>query len=101
MEDRVLETSSARPKRTNGSGLRGRVFLCDENVLVRDDLAGLIDRQHDLCCCGVAENLNAGREVLRDSNPDIILTELRFEGSESVERISQLAVEMEIGRAHV
>jgi len=94
MEDGILERSRTTPSKLSlENGLRRRVFLCDENVLVREELAELIEAQHDMCCCGVADSVDAARELLRDSNPDIILSELKFEDTESVASISDLALE--------
>jgi DNA-binding NarL/FixJ family response regulator len=55
-----------------------RVVLAEDNVLVREGIARVIDREDDLELVGVAEDLPSLLALIDEAKPDVVLTDIRM-----------------------
>jgi DNA-binding NarL/FixJ family response regulator len=69
---------------------RHTVFLVDDHPLVREWLANLIERQHDLCVCGQAEDAAMAVTDIARLQPDVVVVDLSLQGQSGLELIRQL-----------
>jgi DNA-binding NarL/FixJ family response regulator len=69
---------------------RRQILLVDDHPLMRDGLAGLINRQPDLAVCGEAGDPFAASQALVNGRPDLILTDITMPGRSGFEFIKDL-----------
>jgi DNA-binding NarL/FixJ family response regulator len=69
---------------------RKRFLLVDDHPFMRAGLGALIDRQPDLAVCGEAGNPAEAFAQLRDTKPDLVLTDLTMPGRSGLEFIKDL-----------
>ena len=62
-----------------------RVLVADDQDLIRDGLAAIIDSQHDLAVVGVAADGAEAIRAARDLRPDITLMDIRMPGTDGLE----------------
>ena len=55
-----------------------RIYIIDDNELVRESLATLIDLQPDMETCGEASNARAAQAEIPDLAPDLVLVDLKL-----------------------
>ncbi|MBU3737366.1 MAG: response regulator, partial [Rhodoferax sp.] len=70
-----------------------RVVVVDDSAVVRSMLAAIINRQGDMECVGVARDPIDARELIRQSDPDVITLDVempRMDGLEFLERLMRL-----------
>jgi DNA-binding NarL/FixJ family response regulator len=67
-----------------------RVFVVDGDPAARDELAGMIDRQADMLCCGKAGGFAAAQNRLPSLQPDLVIIELRSNPGDGIEFIKSL-----------
>ena len=67
-----------------------RVLVADDQDLIRDGLAAIIDSQHDLAVVGVAADGAEAIRAARDLRPDITLLDIRKPGTDGLEATRQL-----------
>ena len=71
------------------------VFLADDNVIVREGVRTLLERQSDLRVVGVAEDYDSLVEGVLASQPHVLVTDIRMpptfqrEGIEAAREVSQ------------
>ena len=70
-----------------------RVVVVDDSALVRSLLSEIINRQPDMECIGTANDPLAARELIRETNPDVITLDVempKMDGLEFLSRIMRL-----------
>ena len=67
-----------------------RIFVADDHPLVRDGLAGMINRQPDLVCCGEAASIAEAQKGITESKPDLAIIDLRLKAGDGLEFIKSL-----------
>jgi DNA-binding NarL/FixJ family response regulator len=55
-----------------------RLVLAEDNVLMREGVRALIELEDDLMLAGVAEDLNSLLDLVREHEPDLVLTDIRM-----------------------
>jgi DNA-binding NarL/FixJ family response regulator len=71
-------------------GSRIRVYIADDQVLVRRGLASLIRGQNDMELCGEASNFEVACVEIRDLQPDVVILEPSIDGAHGIGRIESL-----------
>ncbi len=67
-----------------------RIFLIDDQPIVRERLTDLINQQPDLAACGEAEETRGAMDQIDRQNPDLIITGLSFKHSHGLGLIKEL-----------
>ena len=67
-----------------------RVVVVDDSALIRSLLKEIIDRQTDMQCVGVAADPLAAREVIRDTNPDVITLDVEMPRMDGIDFLGKL-----------
>ncbi len=70
-----------------------RVVVVDDSALVRSLLSEIINRQTDMECIGTANDPIQARELIRETNPDVITLDVempKMDGLEFLSRIMKL-----------
>ena len=67
-----------------------RVVVVDDSALIRSLLKEIIDRQTDMQCVGVAADPFAAREVIRDTNPDVITLDVEMPRMDGIDFLGKL-----------
>jgi DNA-binding NarL/FixJ family response regulator len=68
-----------------------RLVLVDDHPLVRERLADVINREPDLKICGEAEDRFTAVEVIKASNPDLVLVDITLKDSNGMELIRDIS----------
>ena len=55
-----------------------KVVLAEDNVLVREGIARVIDREPDLDLAGMAEDLPSLLALVKEVEPDVVITDIRM-----------------------
>lgn len=67
-----------------------RVVVVDDSALVRKLLSEIINRQPDMECVGTAVDPLVAREVIRETNPDVITLDIEMPKMDGLEFLSRL-----------
>ena len=67
-----------------------RVVVVDDSALIRSLLKEIIDRQTDMQCVGVAADPLVAREVIRDTNPDVITLDVEMPRMDGIDFLGKL-----------
>ena len=62
-----------------------RVAIVDDQALMRDAFTMMLDLQDDLTVVGAAANGRAGVELCRETNPDVVLMDVRMPNMDGIE----------------
>ena len=90
MKPRARKPSAPPPSTVAPAVARRRILLVDDHPFMRAGLGALIDRQADLAVCGEAGNPAEAFAQLRQSKPDLVLTDLTMPGRSGLEFIKDL-----------
>ena len=71
-------------------GNKTRVVVVDDSALVRGLLTEIIDRQPDMQCVGAAADPLVAREMIRETNPDVITLDVEMPRMDGLEFLSRL-----------
>src|SRR5882762_10158285 len=55
-----------------------RIVLAEDNVLLREGVARLLERQDDLDLVGTAEDLPSLLALVEEARPDVVVTDIRM-----------------------
>jgi DNA-binding NarL/FixJ family response regulator len=69
---------------------RSRIFLVDDHTMFREGLRQLIDREPDLTVCGDAADATAALAAIRESPPDLLITDISMPGVSGMELVKQI-----------
>ena len=72
------------------SSKKARVFVIDDQPIVRERLAELIEREKDLELCGEAEDVRQAMEQIERNKCDLVITGLSFKHSHGLGLIKDL-----------
>lgn len=67
-----------------------RVMIVDDHPIVRQGLCELIAVEHDLSVCGQAEDVAQARQVLAETDPDLVILDLSLRDSDGIELIRDI-----------
>jgi DNA-binding NarL/FixJ family response regulator len=70
-----------------------RIVVADDQQIVRDGFAALLESQPDFTVVGTASNGEEATRVCRRLRPDVILMDVRMPGTDGIEATRQLAAE--------
>ena len=69
---------------------RKRVFIVDDDPVVRQGLKQMIDNEPDLVVCGQGEDAYAAIRAIREARPDITLVDVSLNGGDGIELVKEL-----------
>lgn len=69
-----------------------KVFLVDDHPIVRDGLKTLIERRERFFVCGQAEDAKGGLRGVKESHPDVVITDITLKESDGLELTKDLKV---------
>ena len=75
------------------SQIKSRVIVVEDHPVLSDGLRQLIDKQSDLACVGIADNTSDAKRLVEQSNPHLMLLDLRLKGGDTLDLIKTLRVE--------
>ena len=67
-----------------------RVVVVDDSALVRSLLTEIINRAPDMVCIGAASDPIAARELIRETNPDVITLDVEMPRMDGIDFLSRL-----------
>jgi DNA-binding NarL/FixJ family response regulator len=67
-----------------------RIVVADDHEVVRSGFAGLLDTQEDFTVVGTAADGAEAVRVCRDTQPDVVLMDVRMPGMDGIEATAQL-----------
>jgi DNA-binding NarL/FixJ family response regulator len=80
-----------RNAETTGKGKqRIRILLVDDHPLVREGLAGIINREADLMVCGEAEDRSEAMKVVEAQQPSLVIVDLTLKSSSGLDLIKDI-----------
>jgi len=71
-----------------------KILLVEDHVVMREGLRGLISRQADMEVVGEANDGDQAIELARQLKPDIIIMDVRMQGTDGVEATHRIKAEM-------
>jgi DNA-binding NarL/FixJ family response regulator len=71
-------------------GKKFRVLLVDDHPIVRQGLALLIDREHDLSVCGEADGAHTGLHAVATLRPDIVVLDISLSGPDGLDVLKEI-----------
>jgi DNA-binding NarL/FixJ family response regulator len=74
-------------------GHKSRIFIVDDHPLVREGLTNLINGQHDLALCGVAEDSAEAVAGIIKARPDVALIDISLKNESGLELVKHLATQ--------
>src|SRR5664279_5624094 len=69
---------------------RTRVVVVDDSALVRQMLTEIINRQPDMECVGAAPDPLVARQMIRETNPDVITLDVEMPRMDGIEFLGKL-----------
>ncbi len=69
---------------------RKRILIVDDHPITRRGLAQLIDQEPDLTVCGEAESAQRALGMLKEPEPDLVLTDITIPGKSGLELIKDM-----------
>ena len=67
-----------------------RVLIVDDHPIVRQGLAELINHEADLVVCGQAESAPQAMQVIKTSQPDVMIVDIVLKDSSGIELIKDV-----------
>ena len=67
-----------------------RVFIVDDNAMLREGLSEGINNEPDLMICGEAPSAEVALESLKTSHPDVVVVDISLEGKSGIELIKEI-----------
>ena len=73
-----------------GGTTKTRVLVVDDHPIVRQGLALLINREHDLLVCGEAEEMQTAMQEIITTRPDIVVVDISLSGPDGLELLKSI-----------
>jgi DNA-binding NarL/FixJ family response regulator len=70
-----------------------KIFVVDDQALIREGLARVINRHKDLVCCGGADSIVGAREAIEAHKPDLVVADLLLPDGSGLEMIKAFVSE--------
>jgi DNA-binding NarL/FixJ family response regulator len=86
----IHDVIPARPALCKTDTRKSTVFIVDDQPLVREWFAGVINRQSDLQICGEAAGSFEALELINDLRPDVVVVEIALGGGSGIQLIRDL-----------
>lgn len=67
-----------------------KVFLVEDHVLFRTQLARMITRDPRICVCGESDNATDAIEKIEETHPDLLIVDITLKGANGLELIKEL-----------
>ena len=71
-----------------------KILLVEDHIVMREGLRGLISQQADMDVVGEANDGDQAIELARQLKPDVIIMDVRMQGTDGVEATRQIKAEM-------
>jgi len=87
-----MHSGSIAPAKTQDATRvrKKNVFIVDDHPLLRQGLAILINREHDLRVCGEAEEAQAAMKAIAAKKPDILIVDISLNGPDGLDLLKNL-----------
>ena len=72
---------------------KSSVVIVEDHPVLCDGLKQLINRQPDLVCVGVGDDISSAKRLVEECNPDLMMLDLRLKGGDGLNLIKTLRVE--------
>ncbi len=72
------------------NGKKIRIVIVDDHPIVRHGIAQLINMQEDMVVCGEAKNSSEGWEVIKETEPRLVLVDLSLEEDSGLDLIKAI-----------
>ncbi len=82
-------------KKDSPRAAKRRILIVDDHPLLRQGVAGLIDREPDLHVCGEAPGAADALQAVRSLRPDLALVDISLGGRSGLELIKDLKIQHE------
>ena len=84
-----MRPANNRSSTAEGGG-KTRVFIIDDQPIIRERVAELIEREADLAVCGEADEIRSAMELIAQTEPDLVVTGLSFKHSHGLGLVKDL-----------
>jgi len=68
-----------------------KVLLVDDHQIIRDGLSNMLMEADDIEVCGGASDVAKAVEMIRKTNPDVVITDLSMPGKSGIELIRRIS----------
>ena len=85
-----VQPATMKAKKNTNPASPARVFVIDDQPIVREALLALIERESDLTTCGEADDLRMAMDRVAREKPDLVITGLSFKYSHGLGLIKDL-----------
>jgi DNA-binding NarL/FixJ family response regulator len=84
-----MRSATNRSSPTGRAGKR-RVFIIDDQPIIRERISELLEREADLALCGEADDIRTALELIARTQPDLVITGLSFKHSHGLSLVKDL-----------
>ncbi len=67
-----------------------KTILVDDHQIIRDGLSNMLQEADDILLCGCASDYNRALELVRISDPDVVITDLSLPGKSGIDLIRKI-----------
>lgn len=67
-----------------------KTILVDDHQIIRDGLSNMLQEADDILLCGCASDYNRALELVRKSDPDVVITDLSLPGKSGIDLIRKI-----------
>jgi DNA-binding NarL/FixJ family response regulator len=67
-----------------------RALIVDDHPIVRQGLRHVMENQDDLMVCGEADTVSGARVAIAESNPDMLICDIRLKDDDGIELVRQV-----------
>jgi DNA-binding NarL/FixJ family response regulator len=85
-----MRTAEAPRSQSIARARKKTVFVVDDHPLLRQGLALMINREHDLMVCGEAEEAQTAMRAIAAKRPDILIADISLNGPDGLDLLKSL-----------